>query len=660
MPILILVGFLGGLVTGISPCIIPVIPVIFAAGAVSETRAGGAESRRGVDDVAKQPEAAGRSLGATAVRMPVPVHVGSAAGTATTPDGVADTDLSSGEGASDGSGSAHSGLAGHSREPVGQTEPAPEAKQRHDGVERQRMRRRPYAVVGGLVVSFSIFTLIGSSLLSLLGLPQDLLRDIGLAVLAVVALGLIVPSFGDLLERPFARLAGGRQQDQGGGFVLGISLGLLFVPCAGPVLAAITVVSANHHIGLSAVILTVSFALGVAVPLLLFAIAGQRLAGRMKVVRSRAALVRKVVGAVLLLTAVAIGFNLTSGLQRTLPGYTNALQKHLEGSAAARSALSGVTGSHESGALASCVDASPALQHCGAAPDFTGIDQWLNTPGGRALSFAELRGKVVLVDFWTYSCINCQRTLPHLEAWNRAYAAAGLTIVGVHTPEFAFEHVVSNVTQADEQLGVQYPVAIDNGYATWNAYGNQYWPAEYLVDATGTVRHVDFGEGHYGQTESFIRKLLLAANPAMRLPKPTGVADATPTVQTTPETYLGDQHLSNLAGQTITADQSTLYTLPSTIPQAEYAYGGEWTVGNESSTAGTKATIQLRYQARNVYLVLGGTGTVSVSSDGAPVTTIAVNGNPKLYQLIGTARSHSALLSLSFTPGVAAYDFTFG
>lgn len=211
------------------------------------------------------------------------------------------------------------------------------------------MRRRPYPVVGGLVVSFSVFTLIGSSLLSLLGLPQDLLRDIGLAVLAVVALGLIVPSFGDLLERPFARLAGGRQHDQGGGFVLGLSLGLLFVPCAGPVLATITVVSANHHIGLSAVILTVSFALGVAVPLLVFAIAGQRLAGRMKVVRSRAALVRKVVGAVLLLTAVAIGFNLTSGLQRALPGYTDVLQNHLERSAAARSALSGVTGSHESG-----------------------------------------------------------------------------------------------------------------------------------------------------------------------------------------------------------------------------------------------------------------------------------------------------------------------
>jgi thiol-disulfide isomerase/thioredoxin len=220
----------------------------------------------------------------------------------------------------------------------------------------------------------------------------------------------------------------------------------------------------------------------------------------------------------------------------------------------AKTALGGVTGETGTGALAACADAYPTLEDCGSAPAFTGTDGWLNTPNGRPLSIVGLKGMVVLVDFWTYSCINCQRTLPHPEAWIRAYGAAGLTIVGVHTPEFAFEHVISNVTQAAQQLGVTYPIAIDDGYSTWNAYQNQYWPAEYLIEATGTIRHVDFGEGRYNQTEGFIRQLLRAADPGVRLPTATNVANSTPTEPTTPESYLGFQHAQNLAGQSIRQD----------------------------------------------------------------------------------------------------------
>jgi cytochrome c biogenesis protein CcdA/thiol-disulfide isomerase/thioredoxin len=565
VPVLLLIGFLGGLATGISPCVIPVVPVLFASGA------------------------------ATAV-------------------------------AGDGG-----------------------------------RRRRPVTVVAGLVISFSAFTLTGTWLLSSLGLPFDFLRDLGLVVLGVVAVGLIVPPVGDLLGRPFVRLVRSRPYSGGGGLILGLSLGLVFVPCAGPVLAAITVVSANHHIGISAVILTAAFAVGVAIPLLIFAVAGQQLAGRMKAVRNRAAAVRKGVGVVLLLTALAIGLNLTSGFQRALPGYTDALQSHIASDPSAKAALGGVTGENQGGALAACTSGYPTLEHCGAAPAFSGIANWLNTPGGRPLFLAGLRGKVVLVDFWTYSCINCQRSLPHLEAWNRAYAAAGLTIVGVHTPEFAFEHVTSNVTQAAQQLGVSYPIAVDNQYKTWDAYQNQYWPAEYLIDATGTVRHVDFGEGEYGQTEGFIRQLLTAADPAVHLPAPTEVTDATPTNPTTPETYLGYQHPpQTLAGQTLQPNQAVSYTLPATIPQDEYAYGGQWTVGPQSSVAGAGASIDLRFLAVDVYLVLGGTGTVSVSYNGGVTKSVAVSGEPKLYQLVGTAAPEAGLLSLAFTPGLAAYDFTFG
>ncbi len=650
MIVLILIGFLGGLVTGISPCILPVLPVIFAAGAAS-----------GLDDVDTGAAAAAGTTEPVGTTKPVGVEtrptalvgaggVGGAVADSGAPVG-ADADRTTAGVGLSGAGSS----AGDSGRVTGLDDPRRELR------AELRRRRRPIAVVGGLVLSFSVFTLVGSWVLSALGLPQDLLRWIGLVVLGLVGLGLIVPELGEWLERPFARLARGHQRSDGGGFVLGLSLGLVFVPCAGPVLTAITVVSANHRYGFSSIVLTVAFAAGIAVPLLVFAVLGQRLGERMRSIRSRAVVARRVIGALLVVTALVIGLNLTDGLQRAVPGYTNALQSHIESNASATQALAKVSGNVVSGALATCTPESPVLQQCGKAPALVGISHWLNTPGDRPLTLAGLKGHVVLVDFWTYSCINCQRTLPHVEAWNRAYAADGLTIIGVHTPEFAFEHVTANVAQAASQLGVSYPIAQDNDYDTWNAYKNNYWPAEYLIDSTGTVRHVDFGEGGYDQSESFIRQLLVAADPTVHLPSPTDVADLTPNEATTPESYLGYQHgTPNLAGQTVEEDQMAPYQAPSSVPADEYAYGGKWSIGSEASTAGPGATLVLAFQAKDVYLVLGGSGTIQVSVNGKPTKTVTVGGEPKLYQLVGSSTNEQGLLSLAVSPGVQAYDFTFG
>ena len=642
MLVLILIGFLGGLVTGISPCILPVVPVIFAAGAstaLDEEVAPDGGRVASAPDPERHPElvAAGGAPG------------GASGGTGA-PVGRVKTDGA-------GTGGIETGAVPSDAGPVPPAGGDPGVRL---GGWRARPRR-PFAVVGGLVLSFAVFTLVGSWLLTLLGLPQDFLRDLGLVILGVVGLGLVVPALGDVLERPFARLARGRQHTDAGGFVLGLSLGLVFVPCAGPVLAAIAVVSANHRFGFSSIVLTVAFALGIAVPLLVFAVLGQRLAERMRLVRSRAAVARKVIGVVLMASALIIGLNVTDALQRDVPGYTNALQTHIEDNASARQALAGVTGNVAHGALADCVPSSPTLQECGVAPPITGIAAWLNTPGNRPLSLTGLKGRVVLVDFWTYSCINCQRTLPHVEAWNRAYAKDGLTVIGVHTPEFAFEHVLSNVTQAAAQLGVHYPIALDNDYATWDAYDNNYWPAEYLIDATGHLRHVDYGEGDYGQTESFIRQLLVKATPTVVLPPRTDVANKTPTEETTPETYLGYSHgTADLVDQSVQEGVMTDYQLPSSLPQDGYAYGGNWSIGDEASTAGTNATLQLNFMAQDVYLVLGGSGTVQVSVNGAVIHTVDVGGEPKLYQLVGSATPTTGLLSLRVSPGVQAYDFTFG
>jgi thiol-disulfide isomerase/thioredoxin len=295
------------------------------------------------------------------------------------------------------------------------------------------------------------------------------------------------------------------------------------------------------------------------------------------------------------------------------------------------------------------------LNNYGKAPDFSGISHWLNsTP----LSIRDLRGRVVLIDFWTYSCINCLRTLPHLEEWNRAYRSKGLVIVGVHTPEFGFEHDLGNVTAATQRLGVRYPVALDNDYKTWNAYSNQFWPAEYLVDQNGDVRHIHFGEGDYGGTEHDIR-LLLRAGGDSRLPAPKRERDTTPTGDITPESYLGYFRIDRYDGNPLKADVEANYQLPTKLSRDHFAYGGRWTVESEKIVAGPDARLRLHYHARTVNLVLGGHGVVAVVVDGKLRGAIRVRQD-RLYTLVANKRVADGELDLMFTPGVQAYAFTFG
>jgi cytochrome c biogenesis protein CcdA/thiol-disulfide isomerase/thioredoxin len=540
-------------------------------------------------------------------------------------------------------------VAGSERAAAGETVDGAPAGAKRAGLGR------PLAVIAGLVLSFSLVVLAGSELLSLLHLPQDTLRDVGIALLVAVGLGYLIPSLGLLLERPFARIGARRPSRKAGGLVLGLALGVLYVPCAGPVLAAITVVGATHRVGLRAVILTAAFAVGTAVPLLAVAIAGSQLSDRIGALRRKAPMVRRIGGAVLVVMAIAIGFNVLSGLQRAVPGYSTALQ----GSAKVRTELNGLTGAKAT-SLTKCNSNATTLINCGAAPNFTGITSWLNTPGGKPLSMAGLRGKVVLVDFWTYSCINCQRTLPHVEAWYRQYAKDGFVVVGVHTPEFSFEHVVSNVRSQSAALGVRYPVAVDDKEATWNAYDNEYWPADYLVDTQGNVRHVHFGEGDYSTTESLIRQLLQTAHPRAALPAATDIPNTTPAGEMSPETYVGYERLQYLDAPNVTKNAPATYHLPKTLPLGGFALDGTWTDRAQEATAGAGARLQLHYLASKVYLVVGGSGTLSVTVNGRHTQTIAIHGVPKLYTLAQTKTSQKGMLDLKASPGVQAYDFTFG
>ncbi len=515
-------------------------------------------------------------------------------------------------------------------------------------------RRRPYAIVAGLIASFTVFTLSASALLSALGLPQDTLRDAAIALLFVVAATLLVPRLGEVIEAPLSRLSRRPSGDLGGGFVLGASLGLVFVPCAGPVLATVSVLAAQHRIGGWLVLLTLCYAAGAGVVLLLIAAGGQRVSARLRATR---AWWRPALGAVMAGAALAIVFNLDQTLQTHFGSYTSALQRHTEATVYANGRLQGLRGT-SGGSLnlqATATTQPGRLPNYGSAPDFVGIVHWLNTPGGRPVTLAGLRGKVVLVDFWTYSCINCLRTLPHLRAWYAAYRRDGFEIVGVHSPEFAFEHVLANVQGAVDRLHVTWPVALDNSYATWNAYSNQYWPADYLVDRSGHVRDVTFGEGGYAETEAAIRKLLGVTAPA------TAVSNRTPTGVTTPETYLGPRRLdpNRYVGSPLVEGREASYRLAASVPDGAISYGGRWTLAGQTATAGPGARLRLHYDARDVYVVLGGHGRVTVTRNGRPLPPIHVTAN-RLYTVLAGKTSRDGILELAFTSGVRAYSFTFG
>src|SRR5579884_4218398 len=505
--------------------------------------------------------------------------------------------------------------------------------------------RSPWRVIVGLVASFSVFTLFATWILARLDLPQDTLRNLAIAFLFVLAATLLVPQAALLVERPLAAFSRIRPRG-GGGLLFGATLGLVFVPCAGPVLATISVVAANENVGLRAILLTLFYAAGAAIPMLAIAYGGRGAATRL---RLHARAVRTVSGAVIALVAVGLVLHVDDHLATLTPGYTSFLQAKIENGASARRELAKIRGGRP--ALAAVHASQGGLPDYGNAPPLVVDGAWINSP---PLTLRQLRGKVVLVDFWTYSCINCLRTLPHLKAWYAAYHRRGFTIVGVHTPEFAFEHVASNVRAAVKRLGIPYPVVQDNRYRTWDAYANEYWPAEYLIDRAGHVRHTTFGEGDYGQTEQIIRRLLGTTGPRARV-----VADTTPTELQTPESYLGYARLTRYVGSKLVPDAPASYRFAASVPENELSYAGHWTVGAERIVAGAGARLRLHFHAQDVYVVLGGRGTVHALENGRTLRTLHVDSY-RLYTVRSSHRLADATLELRFSPGVAAYSFTFG
>ena len=505
-------------------------------------------------------------------------------------------------------------------------------------------------------------------------------RVAALLLLSAFAATLLSRRLADLLARPFITLGNKLTAGSTSAVVIGIATGLLWAPCAGPILGLVLTGAAISGPNAQTSLLLFAYAAGAAVSLAVALLAGGRVFTALKRSLGAGEWVRRGLGVAVLVGVAAVAFGLDSGvLTRLSLARTDRIEQTLIGRFRPHSDA-------KSADVVQVADEStpgnPSIE--GSLPALDGATGWLNSP---PLTREGLRGKVVLIDFWTYSCINCLRSLPYVNGWYRKYADHGLVVIGVHAPEFAFEKDVNNVRRAVHDLGVSYPVALDSNYVLWRAFNNQYWPAHYFIDAQGRIRGHHFGEGDYADSENLIRQLL--ANAGFKDLPPAGVSTASATgVQAassdaailSPETYVGyarAEHFSSPSG--FVPDQPAAYATPAKLELNQWALGGTWTVDEEAAVLnGAPGRIAFEFQARDLHLVLGPGPSgkpvrFRVRLDGADPgsnhgtdTDAAGNGivtEQRLYQLLrqpaGGIRRHTFTIEF-LDGGVRAYAFTFG
>ncbi|HCR81469.1 MAG TPA: hypothetical protein DIV47_03255 [Candidatus Pacebacteria bacterium] len=538
-------------------------------------------------------------------------------------------------------------------------------------------KKRPLGIVAGFVLSFTFFTLFLTILISRLGVSADALRNVAVVVILFFGASLLLPQLQVWLEKLFSRfsqLAPREQKDGfGGGFLLGISLGLLWTPCVGPILASVISLALIGSVTSTALLITLAYALGTGLPMLAITYGGRRLLDKTPWITKNLKRIQQLFGVVMILTALAIYLQWDRRFQTWIltvfPNYGVGLTQleNIDAVKARLQRLNGVTDEDMGRPLFEMKEEKVYP----VAPELAGGTQWINSV---PLRFDDnLQGKVVLVDFWTYSCINCIRTFPHLISWYEKYQDQGLVIVGVHSPEFEFEKSQANVMAAMEDYGITYPVVMDNDFRIWRAYHNRYWPAHYLVDKEGRIRYTHFGEGKYEETENKIRELLGEE----ALPANGVVADTTPTRPQTPETYLGYTRAAAYTLENrLSRNQVAEYDFTASLPADAVGLKGNWLVSEEYISAqATGASVSLNFLAQTVHLVLapeGSEGKIEVLLDGRPLPrqywTDDINESG--FILVDESRKYDILdlggdygrhtLELKFDAGVAAYAFTFG
>ena len=527
-------------------------------------------------------------------------------------------------------------------------------------------------LLAGMCLTFSLFSALAIVGGEWIGQANEWGRIFAMVLLTIFGLSLIFPDFSEKLLGPLTRVGskiGGQSKNDsiGGSFLIGVSTGLLWAPCAGPILGLVlTGAAAQGNLGRS-IALLLSYSLGAATSLSLALVAGNRFLNSLKKFLKLDRVVKKVLGIAVLLGVIAIFFN----LDRTVLTQVSKIETiNIE-----KKLLSFVRPEKMAQ-----VAIDSGIQFEGMLPELTGAIAWLNS---KPLTREELRGKVVVIDFWTYSCINCLRSLPYIKAWSEKYKNDDLIIIGVHTPEFAFEKNRANVEAAVKDLKIPYPVAIDSDYKIWNAFHNEYWPAHYFIDREGRIRHHHFGEGEYEESEKVIQKLLTENGSELKAQEvviaASGVqAPGSENMEISPETYLGYGRAQNFVGTpALQKDQVSLYKETKNLESHHWSLSGSWQVAAEVAISkNTSSKILYRFHARDVHLVLGGPEKIKfkVKIDGKPPgpnhgidvdeNGMGVIDSHRLYQLIRFQDNESKfdhLFEIEFlAPEAEAYAFTFG
>ncbi len=534
----------------------------------------------------------------------------------------------------------------------------------------QQSKTRPLFITGGFVLTFAVLGITLNFLVQHLGLSPNALRLGAIILLAIFSVFMIWPT---PFERLMTHMSGlinrandvGKQAGTGnvGGFVIGIILGIIWAPCAGPILGSILTLIAREESSVKAGLQLLAYALGAGLPMLLIAYGGQALTTKIRGIAKYGTKLQQIFGVILLLLAVAIYFQYDTVIQAKLldkfPNFGSSIEKSLVKSL--QKSDSSTTPSSQINILPTPASQNNQnatktikLENLGPAPEFTGITNWLNTD--HALTMKELRGKVVLVDFWTYSCINCIRTLPYVTKWYDTYKDKGFVVVGVHTPEFAFEKVVGNIQTAIGHHNIHYPVAVDSDYGTWNAYSNEYWPAEYLIDKDGNIVHTHFGEGEYDQTEMAIKQLL-GLNGGATVDKGANLSKIK-----SPEMYFGLSRLAYFSGPTPSNNVQT-YVIPNRLDLNKFALEGKWKFDGEKTTlAESPGKIKLHFNSAKVHMVANSNKTMSITArvDNYPARIIQIQGSD-LYTIFDSEDYGDHVLEITIPDaGFEAFTFTFG
>lgn len=540
----------------------------------------------------------------------------------------------------------------------------------------QSGKQKPFGVVIGFVASFTFFTLFLSTIVRFSGIPADSLRYVAIVMLFIFGLTLLIPQIQARLEKLFTLFTafapqGQKHQGLWGGILIGGSLGLLWTPCVGPILASVITLALTGTVTTQAVFITLAYAIGTAIPMFAIMLAGSSALQRVPWLVRNTSKIQRGFGLLMILTALAIYFNVDRRFQTfiltTFPNYGVGLTR-LEDTEQVQQQLQQLNQRPVEADMIGKTTADISQTKGVLAPELIPGGQWFNS---EPFQLADLKGKVVLVDFWTYSCINCQRTLPYLRDWDEKYRDDGLVIIGVHSPEFEFEKQPKNIIQSIDHFELKYPIVQDNNFATWRAYNNRYWPAKYLIDKDGYIRYTYFGEGAYDETEQKIQELLrekgsFVSNEQIANPKYQLFAR-------TPELYLGYDRLQYLASpENIQPDRETTFSVPNFLPENSFAYEGTWIVMPEYASTDADGKLYLNFEAKDVFLVARpkeGSGVMKIYLDDrlqASSGDVDENGNvvvdsDRLYHLIELSQPGKHQLRIEFPNGnVEVYAFTFG